>query len=190
MHFIESFPFAIAFNDVIAQFQAQRRDRRIVLELKPLVPVSIRVERIGFTRNASNTPYIVYRNTSNGKRCCTFIKRRVLVELMQKLLKLKCSVVEKIRSLTSDAMYGLKIKTATGVEYLPSVYVHRFLAHYNDLALSGVTPQICSCNDLDDVCLHQVAALFEIPIAPAMGDYLALCSDNRVRAKTQHNWKI
>lgn len=60
----------------------------IAPEMKPLVSAQIKVERVGFTRNASNTPYLVY--TVAGRRCC-FIKPRFL-ELVQMLLKFKCSI--------------------------------------------------------------------------------------------------
>lgn len=47
----------------------------IAPERNPLVPIKIKVERVGFTRNASKTPYAVYK--VDGRRCCTFISAKV-----------------------------------------------------------------------------------------------------------------
>lgn len=41
----------------------------IVPQLKLKVPTFIEVERVGFTKNASNTPYLVYG--VGDRRCCT-----------------------------------------------------------------------------------------------------------------------
>lgn len=62
---------AIAAGDV-NQHLKQLADA-VAPELKPLVPAKIRAERVSFTRNASNTPYVVY--WVGDRRCSTFIKR-------------------------------------------------------------------------------------------------------------------
>ena len=58
----------------------------IAPKITPLVRSSI-----GFTRNASSTPYMVYK--IDGRRCCTFIKRRTFFDLVRVLLKLQYSIV-------------------------------------------------------------------------------------------------
>ncbi len=83
----------------------------IAPEHNPLVPVKIKVVRVGFTRNASKTPYAVYK--VGTRRCCTFIKRKFFMELIQILLKLKYGIEEKIRTITSSESFGLAITTAT-----------------------------------------------------------------------------
>lgn len=126
--------------------------------LKPLVPAKIRVERVGFTRNASNTPYIVY--WANNRRCCTFIKRKVFLELVQVLLKLTKAVEDKIRSVTCSLYFGLSVKTSNGLDYIPSIYVRKFFEFYNEVAVEWISPQSeCDCDKLFGFCPHAIAQL-------------------------------
>ena len=136
------------------------RLQRIASERNPLVSVKIKVERIGFTRNASKTPYAVYR--VNGRRCCTFIKRKFFMELLQILLKLKHGIEEKIRTITSSAHFGLNITTPTQEEYITSSYLNKFFERYNQVALELIEPQECDCNDLFEMCLHSIAAVLQL----------------------------
>lgn len=131
----------------------------IAPQLKPIVAKSIKVERVGFTRNASNTPYIVY--WVNDRRCCTFVKRRWFYDCVQLLLKLKDGIEAKIRNITLSPMFGLSLQTTQARQYLPSIYVNKFFTALNQAALERIAPQLdCNCNALFDLCPHQIAAAF------------------------------
>lgn len=127
-------------------------------ELKPLVPAKITVERVSFTRNASNTPYVVY--WVGERRCSTFIKRSRFLELVQMLLKLKYSIEDRITAIVSSAHFGLSIKLGDQQQYIPRVFVNKFFERYNTVSLERVQPVIhCECNDLYDMCLHSIATV-------------------------------
>lgn len=132
----------------------------IAPEIRPLVPAQIKVERIGFTRNASNTPYLVY--TVDGRRCCSFIKRSRFLELVQMLLKLKYSIEDRIQSMVSSPEFGISVKLGEYVKYIPRVFLNKFFERYNQIGLEKTEPcEQCSCNDLYDMCLHAIAVLFQ-----------------------------
>ncbi len=157
MHFTQSSDFAIASAEINQYFSAQIQKTQ--LDLKPLIAKKIKVERIGFTRNASNTPYIVYR--VGERRCCTFVKRKVMTSLIQKLLKLTHGITESIRSLRVNASGGLQVKTMSDIVYIERRYVVKFLENYNTVALESIAPTTnCECNDQDRMCVHAIARLF------------------------------
>ncbi len=150
---------AIASNELHCYLESQVK--AITPELKPIVPTSIKVERVGFTRNASNTPYLVYR--VNGRRCCTFVKRRWFFECVQLLLKLKDGVEAKIRAITSSLHFGLSLITTETRQYIPSSYVNKFFTSLNQAALTRIVPHSeCNCNDLFNLCPHRIAADFRV----------------------------
>lgn len=129
----------------------------LVFELKPLVAKTIELVRVGFTRNASNTPYIVYK--VNNKRCCTFIKRKFFTDLVAKLLKLKYGVQEPLRSIRANDFGGLNVKTTLSEIYIPRIYINKFLERYNQIALLNITPvAACSCRDIYGMCMHAIAS--------------------------------
>lgn len=149
---------AIATAELYCQLEQQAN--AISLEIPALVQTKIRVERLGFTRNASNTPYMVYR--VGERRCCTFIARRTFLDLVQKLLKLRCSIDAKITAAIVSLDFGLSLKfnlgDKPGEKYIPRAYVNKFFERYNTVALEHTQPQNdCACNDLFDMCLHQIA---------------------------------
>lgn len=147
---------AIAAADV-NQHVEQLADA-VAPELKPLVPAKIRVERVSFTRNASNTPYVVY--WVGDRRCSTFIKRSRFLELVQMLLKLKYSIEDRITAIISSAHFGLSIKLGAQQQYIPRVFVNKFFERYNTVSLERVQPvSLCECNDLYDMCLHSIATV-------------------------------
>jgi hypothetical protein len=157
MHFTQSSGFAIASTEINQYFSSQILKNPV--ELKPLVAKKIKVERVGFTRNASKTPYIVYR--VGERRCCTFIKRKVFTSLIQKLLKLTHRITESIRSLKVNSSGGLQAKTLSGTVCIEHRYVVKFLENYNTVALESITPTInCDCNEQDGMCVHAIAQLF------------------------------
>lgn len=144
----------------IAQFELNQylesQVAAVAPKLKPLVPAKIRVERVGFTRNASNTPYIVY--WVSDRRCCTFVKRKVFLELVQVLLKLTKGVEDKIRSITSSPDFGLSVKTSDRLEYIPRAYVRKFFELYNQTAVERIPSQSeCDCDKLFGFCPHAIA---------------------------------
>jgi hypothetical protein len=127
-------------------------------ELVPLVRVNIKVERVGFTRNASRTPYIVYK--VGDRRCSTFIKRQVFFDLVRVLLKFKYGILDRIRSITIAFGHSLSVDTLSGRKFIPRPYVNKFFERYNQVALERIVPQPCECNDLFDMCPHLIARLF------------------------------
>ncbi len=136
----------------------------IALELpQPLVPVNIKVDRVGFTRNASNTPYIVY--WVGDRRCCTFVKRSRFLGLVQALLKLKYGIEDKILGIASSLNFGLSLKVGDSQHYIASAYVKKFFERFNKLAVERTVPVLCNCNDLFNMCLHQIAEVFQ-PLLP------------------------
>ncbi|MUL35933.1 hypothetical protein [Gloeocapsopsis dulcis] len=157
MHFTQSSRFAITSTEINRYFSAQTQ--QIPVELKPLIAKKIKVERVGFTRNASNTPYIVYR--VGERRCCTFIKRKVFTSLIQKLLKFTHGITESIRSLSVNSTGGVQIKTMSDAVCIECRYVVKFLENYNTVALNSTVPTAnCDCNDKDGMCVHAIARLF------------------------------
>lgn len=199
MHFTLS-EQAIATAELYCQLEEQAN--AVAPEIPALVPAKIRVERVSFTRNASNTPYMVY--WVGDRRCCTFIKRSRFLELAASLLKLKCGIEDKIRSLTSGASFGFNVKAGDSQHYIPSAYVNKFFERYNTVALEHTQPQEnCDCNDLFDMCLHQIADLLHpdlakqlsrpLTTAPAMPDPSLLSKYNpyaRGRKAAAQNWEI
>lgn len=153
-------------SDVVAHAQIElnqylgQQASVIAPELTPLVPAPIKVERVGFTRNASNTPYIVYWVAN--RRCCTFVKRRWFLNMVQALLKLKCSIEDKICGINLSPYFGLSVKAGDRQEYIPSAYVRKFFDRYNQVAIEKISPQQhCDCNDLFDMCPHAIALAFK-----------------------------
>lgn len=152
--------------DVIARAQnepnqyLEQHANTIAPELTPWVPKLIKVERVGFTRNASNTPYIVY--WVGDRRCCTFVKRRWFLEMIQKLLKLRWSIEDKIRSIALSPNFGLAVVAGDQQQYIPSGYIRKFFERYNCVAIERISPQQhCDCNDLYDMCPHAIALAFQ-----------------------------
>lgn len=127
-----------------------------------LVPTKIKVERVGFTRNASNTPYLVYK--VGDRRCCTFIKRRVFFDLVRVLLSFKYGIEDRIACIRLSLDFGLSVDTTGKSQYIASTYINKFLERYNQVALEKTKAQQCECNDLFDMCLHSIANhLFHTP---------------------------
>jgi hypothetical protein len=165
MHCTQTSGFAIASAEINQYFSGQIQKNSV--ELKPLIAKKIKVERVGFTRNASNTPYVVYR--VGERRCCTFIKRKVMTSLIQKLLQLTYGITESIRSLRVNSAGGLQVKTMSDTVCIKRRYVVKFLENYNTAALESIAPIThCDCNDQDRMCVHAIARLFV-----TLGDHLA-----------------
>ncbi len=74
MNFTKSGETALVESQLTAYLNTQFK--AFTAEISPLVQASIKVERIGFTRNASNTPYIVYQVSHTSKDNCTVRLRR------------------------------------------------------------------------------------------------------------------
>lgn len=125
--------------------------------IKPILPTEIIVERIGFTQNASNTPYIVYR--VNDRRCCTFVKRSWFFECMRLLLKIKDGVEAKIRSVRTLKDLGLLVLTQSNRPYIPSSYVNKFFTILNSVAVKRIMQQPeCGIKDIWGIYPYRVKA--------------------------------
>ncbi len=158
MHFNQLDEAAIATRELYSHLKQQVSV--IAAGVQPLVSANITVERVGFTRNASNTPYMVY--WVNDRRCCTFIKRSRFLELVQMLLKLKYNIEDRIKGVASSVDFGLWVKAGDCQQYIPSSYVKKFFERFNKLAVERTAPVSCDCNDLYDMCLHQIAKVFQL----------------------------
>lgn len=150
MYSTQSDCFAIAQTP---KYLLEQRSNTFLPYLKPLVSKTIKVERVGFTRNASHTPYLVYR--VNNRRCCTFIKRRWLFELVQTLLTLVKGIEVKITKCTSSESGGLIVKTDMGTELIASSYINKFCEDYNKAAFACVEPER-RCDLLFGFCRHTI----------------------------------
>ena len=133
MYFNQSDSFAIAQGKLYSQL-TQKNNSFTVL-LKPIVPVSIEVERVSFTKNASNMPYIVYR--VNNRRCCTFVKRCWFFHWVQLLLKLKYGIGIRIRSISAGSDFGLWLKIIEDRQHIPSSFVNKFFTALNSTLLTS-----------------------------------------------------
>ena len=149
-------PWAIAQAELNAYLEDLANS--IAPEFTPLVRANIKVERLGFTRNASRTPYMVYK--VGDRRCSTFIKRQVFFDLVRVLLKFKYSILDRIRSITMAFGHSLSVDTLSERKFIPRPYVNKFFERYNQVALERIVPQPCECNDLFDMCPHLIARLF------------------------------
>jgi hypothetical protein len=151
-------PWAIAQAELNAYLEDLANS--IAPEFTPLVRANIKVERLGFTRNASRTPYMVYK--VGDRRCSTFIKRQVFLELVQVLLKLRCGTWERVKavSVAHTGLYAgsLSVDTTEGNKFIARPYVNAFFERYNQVALERIVPSLCECNDLFDMCLHSVSS--------------------------------
>lgn len=97
-----------------------------------LVPARIQVERVGLTRNASSTPYLVYR--IRDRRCCTFFKRKLLWQLMQAMLRAQYGIEDEIRSVTSTLDFGLSLFIGSSWRHVPNHQICRFVERANNFS--------------------------------------------------------
>ena len=74
MNFTKSSETGLVQSQLTAHLNTQFK--AFTSEISPLVQASIKFERIGFTKNASNTPYIVYQVSHTSKDNCTVRLRR------------------------------------------------------------------------------------------------------------------
>ena len=126
-------------------------------QIKPIVPTEIIVERIGFTQNASKTPYIVYR--VNDRRCCTFVKRRWFYLCMRLLLKIKNGVEATICSVSTAKDLGLFVLTQDNRPYISSSYINKFFTILNSVAVKRLAQQPeCGIRDIYGVYPYRVKA--------------------------------
>lgn len=154
MHFTQLDAVAIAQAEL--EEYLEQYANKVAPETPSLVAAEIKVERVGFTRNASNTPYIVY--WVKNRRWSTFIARSRFMELVQVLLKLKHKIEDRIRTVASSPDFGLSVTAGENQKYIPSSYLNRFFERYNKVALERIQPlHQCDCQDLFDMCLHQIS---------------------------------
>lgn len=158
MYFNQSNSFAIAFSELYSNLI--QKNNPLAPLLKPIVPKSISVERVGFTKNASNTPYIVYR--VGARRCCTFVKRKWFLLCVQMLLKHKFHIEARIRSVSVTSDFGLSLLTTEKREYIPSSFVNKFFTALNSALIAHFIPFDCSCGNLFDICPHQIIQEFQL----------------------------
>lgn len=94
------------------------------------------------------------------RRCCTFIKKRIFYQLVQALLKLRCGIEDRLRSVISSVDFGLSVKVGDRREYIPSVYIRKFFERYNTVALERIPPnQECDKSDMYGMCLNAIASI-------------------------------
>lgn len=129
--------------------------------LKPIVKATIEVTRVGFTRNASATPYIVYK--VNNRKCCTFVKKIWFLQLVQMLLKVDKRIDDQIRSIISTEWWGLKITTTAGTTTVFDGYANKFFKLYNNVLADSCPIDRCECDRNGErmygFCTHDVASI-------------------------------
>lgn len=158
MYFNQSQPIAIA--SMLSSY-LKFPVNVLVPQLKPKLPTSIKVERVGFTRNASNTPYLVYR--VGERRCCTFVKRRWFLECVQLLLKITDGITDRIRTVRSSSDFGLLVLTTQARYYIPSSYVNKFFTLLNTLLNCAAVEQVLQPRSRNFFNLFSVYGCFEMP---------------------------
>ena len=119
----------IATNELCSHLEQQAQS---VAPQITLVAATISVERLGLTRNASSTPYIVYR--VNQHRCCTFFKRKLLWQLMQAMLRAEYGIEDKIRSVTSTPDLGLSFFIGSSWRHVLNQQICRFVERANNFS--------------------------------------------------------
>ncbi|MBE9193503.1 SWIM zinc finger family protein [Gloeocapsopsis crepidinum LEGE 06123] len=140
-----------------------------------------KVERVGMTRNASRTPYVVY--WVGERRCCTFFKRQLFFKLLKVLVAIAHTTINTVKCVETTEWGGLKIKAATAAWILARAQVNKFFYSYHQVIFEQVTLSLqsehamisdrsgrnymitshnnhdtCSCPDLYDSCSHRIAA--------------------------------
>lgn len=183
-------------------------------ELPTFLPRGLtKIERVGMTRNASRTPYVVY--WVGERRCCTFFKRRLFFKLLKVLVAIAHKTISTIKSVAMTEWGGLKVKTATAQWILARVQVNKFFQSYHQAAFEQVTfnvhkeyavtldrsgreykitandnHDICSCQDLYDSCPHRiVATLVLLPQGfTTVTTYLASKKQNQTTRVLEDNW--
>ena len=96
---------AIATTELYSHLEQQAQS--VAPEIPSIVKARIQIERVGLTRNASSTPYIIY--TIGDRRCSTFFKRKLLWQLMQALLKSEYEIEDKICGIIAKDRSGLSL---------------------------------------------------------------------------------
>jgi hypothetical protein len=151
-------------------------------ELPTFLPQGLtKVERVGITRNASRTPYVVY--WVGERRCCTFFKRRLFFKLLKVLVAIAHNTIGTVKRAETTEWGGLKIKSATESWILARAQVNKFFYSYHQAVFEQVTLSFqpehamtsdrrgsddiitshnncdtCSCPDLYNSCSHRIAA--------------------------------
>ncbi|MBE9015883.1 hypothetical protein IQ272_06995 [Chroococcidiopsidales cyanobacterium LEGE 13417] len=122
-------PPTIATSELYSHLEQQAQSVAPQIEL---VPARIQVERVGLTRNASSTPYIVYR--VKERRCCTFFKRQLLWQLMQAMLRAQYGVEDKIRSIISTPDFSLSFFIGSSWWHVLKQQICRFVERANNFS--------------------------------------------------------
>ncbi|MDZ4871006.1 MAG: hypothetical protein CLLPBCKN_000394 [Chroococcidiopsis cubana SAG 39.79] len=121
-------PPTIATSELHSHLEQQAQSVAPQIEL---VAATISVERLGLTRNASSTPYIVYR--VKERRCCTFFKRKLLWQLMQAMLRAEYRIEDKIRSIISTPDFSLSFFIGSSWRHVLNHQICRFVERANNL---------------------------------------------------------
>lgn len=124
----------IATSELYSHLEQQAQSVAPQIEL---VAATISIERVGLTRNASSTPYIVYR--VRDRRCCTFFKRKLLWQLMQAMLRAQYGIEDEIRSVTSTPDFGLSFFIGSSWRHVLNHQICRFVERANNFSRPSVT---------------------------------------------------
>jgi hypothetical protein len=122
-------PPTIATSELHSHLEQQAQSVAPQIEL---VAATISVERLGLTRNASSTPYIVYR--VKERRCCTFFKRKLLWQLMQVMLRAEYGIEDKIRSIISTPDFSLSFFIGSSWQHVLNHQICRFVERANNFS--------------------------------------------------------
>lgn len=136
-----------------------------------LVAATIYVERIGLTRNASSTPYIVYR--VRDRRCCTFFKRKLLWQLMQAMLRAQYGIEDKIRSTISTPDFSLSFFIGSSWRHVLNHQICRFVERANNNQVAIRKSRLFAIEEVDPVGI----------LVAAMKDAIARSNWNLVKGE-------
>ncbi len=146
MYITESFP-AIATNSPQNDNQAianrelieylDRQSNTVAPEIPSLVPRRIQVEKIGLTKNAANTPYMVY--WVGQQRCSLFFRRKLLWQLLQEFL----NITSKIRSVVVTEHFDLNVLIGDKWRLIFKPHFIKFVERWNNRQQDAVaaTPE-------------------------------------------------
>jgi len=178
---------AIATNELYCHLESQVN--AIAPDHQPIIPADIQVVKVGTTRNASCTPYVVYK--VNGRRCCTFIKRKLFHKLVKLLVKVHLDIIRPLRSITTNEWGGITVKIDLKTETIPSAHVNKFFTLYNQSAITTYELRItnCDCDRLFGFCQHDIATALQ-PRHEQPVDLSSYRLYGRGRASAIHNWRL
>ena len=125
-----------------ANSHLKHQSQKVALGYPTFLPDNIeKIERVGVTRNASRTPYIVY--WINGRRCCTFFKRKYLFWLLQLYISIKHKQEVQVKSVEASKDF-IQVYISAEIFCLQQSKFCAFLEYYHLAATTRVVATLSS----------------------------------------------